>query len=92
MIATMRVLVRDDASEVALAATDVSNVLGQAAWTVPASLIGGGTNYVLRFDVVDCDSLTGSMVFTANPFTVVPEPVAGAMACLLVLLRRFRRR
>ena len=83
VIANMSVLVRDDATEVAVAALDVSNVLGQTPWIVPASLVGGGTTYVLRFDVVDSDSLTGSMVFVDTPFTVVPEPTfIGVLAAL----------
>jgi len=85
-IAQMGVLVRDDSSEVAVASADISNVLGQISWTVPSSLIGGGTTYVLRFDVVDSDSLTGSVVFVDNPFTVVPEPTSlGVLAVVAIL-------
>ena len=92
MIAKMSVLLRDDSTEVAVAATDVSNVLGQTTWAIPPALIGGGTTYVLRFDVVDSDALTGSVVFVDHPFTVVPEPIAGLLFCRLLLVCRCNRR
>jgi hypothetical protein len=91
MIAKISVLVRDDSSQVAVVALNFSNVLAQTPWLVPSDLIDGSTTYVVRFDVVDNTSLTGSMVFVDNPFTIVPEPVAGIVIAMLMVLRFIRR-
>jgi len=69
----------------------VANLDGAVPWLVPDYLVGSPT-YYLRFEVVDSSALTSSLVFTSNPFTVVPEPVAAGMAlgigCWLLRIRR----
>ncbi len=95
VIARMGVLRREDSTEVAVAAVNVSTLLGRVAWDVPAALIGG-TSYVLRFEVVDSSALTARWIFAGQPFTVVPEATTGALICIaggwLLAVRRTRIR
>ena len=61
-------------NEVAIVTNNINNLLGKIPWMVPAELIGGETNYVLKFEVVDSLSLTNSRIFWYNKFTILPEP------------------
>jgi len=77
-------------NELTTVTNDVSNLLGEIPWLVPENLIGGDTNYVLKFEVVDSTSLTNSRIFWDNKFTVVPE--TGIMMILsLVVISALRR-
>ena len=71
----------------------VANLDGAVPWLVPDYLVGSPT-YYLRFEAVDSSALTSSLVFTSNPFTVVPEPAAAGVAlgigCWLLGIRRPR--
>jgi len=75
MISLISILQSNDFSWAETAASNVSNVIGINEWLVPMSLISDSTNYVIRFDVVDSSSLTCSMTFINNPFSVIPEPM-----------------
>ncbi len=63
----------ENTNEVDIVTNDVSNLLGEIPWLVPENLVGGDTNYVLKFEVVDSSFLTNSMIFWNNKFTIVPE-------------------
>ena len=78
-ITKITVHLSETTNEVGLVTNDVSNLLGEIPWLVPEYLIGGNTNYVLRFEVVDSSSLTNSRIFWDNKFTIVPEP------CLFII-------
>jgi len=71
-------------NEVGSVTNNVSNLLGEIPWFVPEDLIGGETNYVLKFDVVDSSSLTNSRIFWDNKFIIVPE--GGIVFSILFLL------
>ena len=73
-ITKISVHLSETTNEVATVTNDVSNLLGEIPWFVPEYLIGGDTNYVLRFEVVDSTSLTNSRIFWDNEFIIVPEP------------------
>ena len=92
-ISKISVHLAETTNEVSIVTNDVSNLLGEIPWLVPESLIGGDTNYVLRFEVVDSSSLTNSRIFWDNTFAVVPEPVAfGAVISYLLLVISIWRR
>jgi len=80
-------------NEVATVTNDISNLLGEIPWLVPGNLIGGETNYVLKFEVVDSSSLTNSRIFWDNKFVVVPEPGAfgSVISYLLLALGTWRK-
>jgi len=77
-------------NEVGLVTNDISNLLGGIPWLVPEDLIGGETNYVLKFEVVDSSSLTNSRIFWDNKFTIVPE-MGSIMIMSLVVISALRR-
>jgi predicted outer membrane repeat protein len=64
--------------------TYIENTLGTCPWHVPADMVSPGTYCVLEFTVEDSGGNTNSMVFTENPFMIVPEAL-GAWFLLLVL-------
>ena len=72
-ITKISVHIAETTNEVATVTNDISNLLGEILWFVPEDLIGGETNYVLKFEVVDSLSLTNSRIFWDNKFVVVPE-------------------
>ena len=69
-------------NELSIVTNNINNLLGEIPWNVPPELIGGDTNYVLKFEVVDSSSLTNSRIFWDNKFTVVPEPTF----CLIFII------
>jgi len=74
-------------NEVSIVTNNINNLLGEIPWLVPADLIGGETNYVLKFEVVDSLSLTNSRIFWDNKFSIIPEPGAiGAVISYLLLV------
>jgi|GEM_PF-3374534 len=79
-----------NSNELAIVTNNVSNLLGEITWLVPENLIGGDTNYVLKFDVVDSSSLTNSCVFWDNKFVVVPEPLLLTVFATLIVISSFR--
>jgi len=74
IISKISVHLAETSNEVASVTNDISNLLGKIPWLVPENLVGGDTNYVLKFEVVDSSSLTNSRIFWDNKFTIVPEP------------------
>ena len=73
-ITKISVHLSETTNEVSVVTNNINNLLGEIPWVVPAELIGGGTNYLLRFEVVDSSSLTNSRIFWDNEFTIIPEP------------------
>ena len=73
-------------NEVYIVTNNIDNLLGEIPWFVPVELIGGDTNYVLKFEVVDSSSLTNSRIFWDNKFTIVPEPCAVGAGIIYWLL------
>ena len=59
---------------------------------VPEELIGGDTNYVLKFEVADSLSLTNNRIFWYNEFTIIPEPfyLLFIIGNLIVFIIKFR--
>ena len=72
-ITKISVHLASNSNEVATVTNDISNLLGEIGWQVPESIIGGATNYVIRFEVVNSLSLTNCRIFSNNEFIVVPE-------------------
>jgi len=91
-ISKISVLVSETSNEVASITNDISNLLGEIPWLVPENLIGGDTNYVLKFEVVDSSSLTNIRIFWYNEFTIVPEPFLIFIYYLLFICCYFRRK
>jgi len=91
-ITKISVHLSETSNEVSTVTNDVSNLLGEIPWLVPSELIGGDTNYVLKFEVVDSSSLTNSRIFWDNEFTIVPEPCLFIIYHLLFMIywRRFK--
>jgi len=91
-ITKISVHLTETTNEVAIVAINVPNILGQTDWYAPSSL--PGTNYYLRFEVVDSCSFTNSRIFFDNPFTIVPEPglfvpaLAGLLGFAIYYFRR----
>jgi len=80
----------NDIFEVAVIATNISNLNGTQSWFVPEELLVNSTDYLLKFEVEDSNSLTNSRMFFDNSFIVIPEPVAGLMVLvLLCVLKSF---
>lgn len=93
-ISCISVHVSNTLAQVAVVTNTIDNLAGVCGWQVPESLAGGGTTYVVRFEVTDSSGLTNSMVFNGNAFTIVPEGVSAIMASLAlvsVTLRRLSR-
>ena len=95
VITKISVHLAGNSNEVANVTNDISNLLGEISWLVPESLIGNETNYVLRFEIVDSESLTNSRIFTDNEFTIIPEPCfyscpanAGVLFIILLFINR----
>jgi len=84
IITKISVHLADNSNEVAVITNDISNLLGETSWLVPANLIGNDTNYVLKFEVVDSESLTNSRIFWDNKFIIIPEP-AGILWMMTML-------
>jgi len=72
-ISKISVYLAETTNKVATVTNDISNLLGEIPWLVPEYLIGGETNYVLKFEVIDSLSLTNSRIFWDNIFVIVPE-------------------
>jgi hypothetical protein len=92
VIFTEITVVDNSSNEVAVIVHNISNILGQITWYVPASL--PNDNYYLRFEAVDSCSLTNSKIFFNNPFTIIPEPgifIFSLTGLLLFLSRYFKR-
>jgi hypothetical protein len=87
-ISAITVHVSNTLAQAAIVTNDISNLAGICGWLVPEYLAGGGTNYVVRFEVRDSSGLTNSMVFRGNAFTVVPE-AAGLLAMLSIYIVQF---
>jgi len=73
IITKISVHLAETTNEVAIVTNNINNLLGKIPWLVPADLIGGDTNYVLKFEVVNSLSLTNSRIFSDNVFVIVPE-------------------
>ena len=63
----------DTTNELAAITNNVSNLLGQIPWVVPVELISVDTEYALRFEAVDSNSLTNGRIFFGNEFAIIPE-------------------
>jgi len=90
-ITKISVHIAETTNEVSVVTNDISNLLGEIPWLVPENLIGGDTNYVLKFEVVDSTSLTNSRIFWDNEFLIIPEPgiiLLTLLASFIVWLRR----
>lgn len=90
-ISAMTVHVSNTLEQVAVVTNNISNVNGWCPWVVPQGLIGVGTTYVMRFEVVDSNGLTNSMIFNGNGFTVVPEAALGLLLLIGVGMLCARR-
>lgn len=77
----------DSTNEIAIVTNNIPNIVGKIPWI---SKLGFGTNYVVKFEVVDSLSITNSRIFWDNPFTVVPEP-AGLLWLAGLLLVFWKR-
>jgi len=92
-ITKVSVFLAEITNEISIITNNVSNLSGQILWLVPENLVGGDTNYVLQFEVVDNDSLTNSRIFWDNKFTVVPEGgIVFSILCLVFSIFIFRRK
>ena len=89
-ITKISVHLAETTNELTTVTNNVSNLLGEIPWLVPESLIGGDTNYVLKFEVVDSSSLTNSRIFWYNKFVVVPEPLLLTVFATLIVISSFR--
>ena len=89
-ITKISVHLAETTNEVAIVTNNINNLLGKIPWLVPADLIGGVTNYVLKFEVVDSSSLTNSRIFWYNKFTIVPE-MGTVIGYLLFVLGIWRK-
>ena len=72
-ITKISVHVSETTNEVYIVMNNINNLLVAIPWLVPENLIGGDSNYVLKFEVVDSSSLTNSRIFWDNKFTIIPE-------------------
>jgi hypothetical protein len=88
-ITKITVFLEKTTNEISIVTNDIDNLLGEISWLVPENLVGNETNYVLKFEVVDSESLTNSRIFWDNKFIIIPEPTGilwimtmlGALLC-----------
>ena len=83
-ITKISVFLEETTNEVSIVTNNINNLLGEIFWFVPENLVGNETNYVLKFEVVDSESLTNSRIFWDNKFIIIPEP-AGILWIITVL-------
>ncbi|GEM_PF-1416043 len=84
--------VSNTVAQVAVVTNTIDNWAGLCSWLVPESLAGGGTTYVVRFEVTDSSGLTNSMIFNGNAFMVVPEGASATLAALVLASMAARKR
>jgi len=72
-ITKISVFLEKTTNEVSVVTNNINNLLGEISWLVPENLVGNETNYVLKFEVVDSESLTNSRIFWDNKFIIIPE-------------------
>jgi len=66
---------------------DISNLIGEMSWLIPADLADSGGSYVLEFEVVNSSSITNSRILTDNEFVIIPEGVGlFAIYCLSLII------
>jgi hypothetical protein len=67
----------------------IENTIGEIKWDVPSGSWTGETNYVLKFEVIDSDNYTNTMIFYNNVFVLVPEPFyVSFIVCYLLFIIR----
>jgi hypothetical protein len=90
-LTSITVHLADTTGMVVVVTNMVPNVLGELTWMVPDTLIDVQATYLLQFVAMDSGGRTGMCLFVDNPFTVVPEPLAAALAIACALLAAGRR-
>lgn len=74
LISAITLYCANTTNEITTITNNIENIRGGIQWFVPPVSWDGMSNYVLRFNVVDSSSLTNSLIFWDNTFTIVPEP------------------
>ncbi|OQX72237.1 MAG: hypothetical protein B6D61_14510, partial [Bacteroidetes bacterium 4484_249] len=71
-ITKISLLDANSSNKVANITNNVSNLIGEMFWLIPADLADLGGSYVLKFEVVNSSSITNSRIFTDSEFAIIP--------------------